>query len=101
MSDEGMDLCGVIWNHEMTMRRLLSLLRQSQTTCSDTECYGPIQTNSGNDGFMMMTLCWMAVAFLLYIMRPASIRNRENDMKPARGNGDNGDGGNPPASPAI
>ncbi|KAF6206544.1 hypothetical protein GE061_017779 [Apolygus lucorum] len=85
----------------MTMRRLLSLLRQSQTTCSDTECYAPIQTNSGNDGFMMMTLCWMAVAFLLYIMRPSSIRNRENNMKPARGNGDNEDGGNPPASPAI
>lgn len=72
MADDGMDLCGAIWNHEMAMRRLLSLvsafilqillakklycvlnflrktnlkflfqLRQSQQTCSDTQCFQP------------------------------------------------------------
>ncbi|KDR20087.1 hypothetical protein L798_05482 [Zootermopsis nevadensis] len=36
MGDEGP--CEWIWNHEMTMRRLLSLLRQSQAYCTDSEC---------------------------------------------------------------
>ncbi|BES95379.1 Protein of unknown function (DUF2615) [Nesidiocoris tenuis] len=99
-SDEAMDLCGAVWNHEMNMRRLLSLLRQSQSTCTDSECFAPIETSSGgHDTFMMFTLCWMALAFILYMMRPSSVRSRDNIMKPPRGNDGNGDNGGPPAAP--
>ena len=38
MADGGFDPCECIFNHEMAMRRLLSLLRQSQSYCTDNEC---------------------------------------------------------------
>ena len=38
MGDNGFDPCECIFNHEMAMRRLLSLLRQSQSYCTDNEC---------------------------------------------------------------
>nr|ABR27901.1 hypothetical protein [Triatoma infestans] len=93
MADDGMDLCGAIWNHEMAMRRLLSLLRQSQHTCTDTQCFQPSNPTQGDSGLMLM-MCWMALALVLYLLRPATIRNKENNLKP-RDNG-SGDGGNPP-----
>uniref|UniRef100_R4G8H9 Small integral membrane protein 14 n=1 Tax=Rhodnius prolixus TaxID=13249 RepID=R4G8H9_RHOPR len=94
MADDGMDLCGAIWNHEMAMRRLLSLLRQSQQTCSDTQCFSTVYPTQAGDSGLMLMMCWMALAFFLYLLRPASIRTKENDLKP-RGNG-SGEGGNPP-----
>ncbi len=39
MADGGdFDPCECIFNHEMAMRRLLSLLRGSQSYCTDNEC---------------------------------------------------------------
>ena len=39
MADGGdFDPCECIYSHEMAMRRLLSLLRQSQSYCTDNEC---------------------------------------------------------------
>ena len=39
MADGGdFDPCECIFSHEMAMRRLLSLLRQSQSYCTDNEC---------------------------------------------------------------
>jgi len=35
---DGFDPCECIFNHEMAMRRLLSLLRSSQSYCTDEEC---------------------------------------------------------------
>ena len=35
---DGFDPCECIFSHEMAMRRLLSLLRQSQSHCTDNEC---------------------------------------------------------------
>ena len=35
----GFDPCECIFNHEMAMRRLLSLLRQSQSYCTEEECH--------------------------------------------------------------
>ena len=39
MADGGFDPCECIFNHEMAMRRLLSLLRSSQAACTDNECF--------------------------------------------------------------
>ena len=38
VSPTGFDPCECIFSHEMAMRRLLSLLRQSQNYCTDNEC---------------------------------------------------------------
>ena len=52
MADGGFDPCECIFNHEMAMRRLLSLLRSSQAACTDNECFqdglpGPGQGDAG------------------------------------------------------
>ena len=53
MGDQGgFDPCECIFNHEMAMRRLLSLLRSSQTYCTDNECLqdglpGPGEAGAG------------------------------------------------------
>merc|ERR1712203_1087304 len=63
MADGGWDPCECIFNHEMAMRRLLSLLRSSQSTCTDNECFtdglpGPATATGGDGdpsgGFMMI-----------------------------------------------
>ncbi|CAG9834939.1 unnamed protein product [Diabrotica balteata] len=41
MSNEGFDPCQIVrglWEHEMSMRRLLDVLRNSQSYCTDNEC---------------------------------------------------------------
>ncbi|XP_037247569.1 small integral membrane protein 14 isoform X2 [Falco biarmicus] len=38
MAEGGFDPCECICSHEHAMRRLINLLRQSQSYCTDTEC---------------------------------------------------------------
>ena len=106
MADGGFDPCECIFNHEMAMRRLLSLLRSSQAACTDNECFqdglpGPGQgdagqwepeTNAvtynkwsfsaGSDNFMMMMIGWMLMAAMMYFLRPNSMRNNSTEGKP-------------------
>ena len=87
MADGGFDPCECIFNHEMAMRRLLSLLRSSQTYCTDNECLqdglpGPGQTDGTSDNFMMMMIGWMMMAMIMYFMRPQSMRNNNLEGKP-------------------
>ena len=106
MADGGFDPCECIFNHEMAMRRLLSLLRSSQTTCTDNECFqdglpGPDGANGGTshlnhlnvvnnicitaaspDNFMMIMIGWMLMAMMMYFMRPSSMRNNSTEGKP-------------------
>jgi len=90
MADGGFDPCECIFNHEMAMRRLLSLLRSSQSYCTDNECFqdglpGPNQGN-GDNTFAMMAMMWVVLAVILYLFRPQSMRG---DTKSNRGNGGN------------
>lgn len=100
MADEGMDPCECIWNHELAMRRLLSLLRQGQSYCTEAECLDELSplatpgTTSGN-GFLMIFLI-IAFAVLMYVMRPSALRQREG-KNPTGGQGPSGE---PPAPPA-
>ncbi|XP_075220193.1 small integral membrane protein 14 [Lycorma delicatula] len=96
-----MDPCECIWNHELAMRRLLSLLRQSQTACTDNECFSELPLSPGStptegNSFMLMAMCWFALAVLLYFLRPQSLRN-QNDSKPRNNEPDND--GQPSAPP--
>jgi len=100
MADGGFDPCECIFNHEMAMRRLLSLLRQSQAYCTDSECTqdglpGPGQA-AGDNSFFMMAMAWMVIAFLMYLFRPSSMRNR-GDTKPSGGPNQGDRGPEPPA----
>ncbi|KAK2185960.1 hypothetical protein NP493_218g04055 [Ridgeia piscesae] len=98
----GFDPCECIWNHENAMQRLMNLLRQSQSYCSDNECIqelpGP-QGTPADGGFsmmMMMMLGWVLVATALFLFRPQSLR-RAGDHKPSPPRGGNND--QPPAPP--
>merc|ERR1711899_247145 len=78
MADGGFDPCECIFNHEMAMRRLLSLLRQSQSYCTDNECAqdglpGPTEGN-GDNTFFMMAMAWVVLAMFLYLFRPSALR---------------------------
>lgn len=98
MSDE-FDGCECIWSHEMAMRRLLSILRNGQSYCTDNECIDlPNGPNQGvGDNFFMLML-FMIFAVILYVMRPASLRRRNdlNKALPPSNGGPNNDGA-PPA----
>lgn len=98
------DPCECIWSQEMAMRRLLSLLRQSQAYCVDNECLeempgGLPNTQGGSNSILLMAICWLAVALVLYFLRPASLRNRGDTKRRDTGFGSNGSPPSPP--PAI
>jgi len=100
MADGGWDPCECIFNHEMAMRRLLSLLRQSQAYCTDSECTqdglpGPPQ-GAGDSSFFLMVMAWMVLAFVMYFLRPASMRR--GDQKPSGGQNQ---GPRDPEPPAV
>ena len=100
----GWDPCECIFNHEMAMRRLLSLLRSSQSACTDSECFtdglpGPTDAQAaGGDspGFMMMMMAWMVMALMMFLMRPQSMR-AEPQGKPQGPPGGRQDPQDPPA----
>ena len=100
-------------NHEHAMNRLTNMLRNAQTTCTDTECLtGPCKnrrlsewilskycrlfcflvpgqpnTTGGGTGMMnvyLMLGLWLAIAFLLFIFRPRTLRN--NREQPGKSN---------------
>ncbi|KAJ8725860.1 hypothetical protein PYW08_004043 [Mythimna loreyi] len=100
MADE-MDPCECLWNHELAMRRLISLLRQGQSYCTDTDCLETMpnlpQPESSANSFMVMFLM-MALALAMYAMRPR--RNQIQDAaKPSRNSQDHD--GAPPTPPRI
>ncbi|XP_013382479.1 small integral membrane protein 14-like [Lingula anatina] len=96
------DPCECVWNHESAMQRLINLLRNSQSYCTDNECVQDMPGPNGNPadgGFnvMMIMMAWLVIATALFLLRPASLRNR-GDQKPS-GNGNNGPNNHPPAPP--
>jgi len=88
----------------MAMRRLLSLLRSSQAYCTDNECLqdglpGPENPAGADSGFMMFAMVWMMMAFVMYMLRPQSMRGGDNSSKPQGPPG--GGGGRDPEPPAV
>eukprot|EP00088_Acartia_fossae_P069976 TRINITY_DN9252_c0_g1_i9.p1 TRINITY_DN9252_c0_g1~~TRINITY_DN9252_c0_g1_i9.p1 ORF type:complete len:112 (-),score=31.87 TRINITY_DN9252_c0_g1_i9:301-636(-) len=98
MSDGGYDPCECIFNHEMAMRRLLSLLRNNQGSCTDNECFqdglpnslqGVNPSDTGSSMVMIMMM-WMVMAVVLYLLRPSSMRPRAGDRKDSSPGNDDG-----------
>jgi len=106
MADGGFDPCECIFNHEMAMRRLLSLLRSSQSYCTDNECLqdglpGPGQAQGSSDNFMMMMMGWMLMAVVMYFLRPNSMRNNSTEGKPTGPGGNSRGPRDPPPPPSV
>lgn len=102
MADDEFDACECFWSHELAMRRLLSMLRQGQTQCTDTECVDLIRPqnapaeSSEDSNFMLLTMLTI-LALILYVFRPMGRRRQANNSKPSSSGEDDGSG--PP--PAI
>lgn len=84
------------------MRRLLSILRSSQQYCTDNECFGElpdpnIAPPNQNWNMFMLFIGWMFLAMVLFMVRPASLRNQGNE-KPRR---DHAGGPPPPDVPPV
>ncbi|XP_026329319.1 small integral membrane protein 14 [Hyposmocoma kahamanoa] len=102
MADE-MDPCECLWNHEMAMRRLISLLRQGQSYCTDSDCLEqmpslPAPQSAGNS-FLLMFLT-LALAVAMYAFRPRARAQIMDADKPSR-NSQGPDDSTPPAPPRI
>ncbi|XP_021353949.1 small integral membrane protein 14-like [Mizuhopecten yessoensis] len=98
---DGFDPCECVWNHEHAMQRLINLLRNTQSYCTDNECLTDLPgANTAPDGglnnMMLMMFGWVALATALFLFRPRSMRNT-GDSKPARNN----DPSPPPPGPSV
>ncbi|XP_077299313.1 small integral membrane protein 14 [Arctopsyche grandis] len=82
MGDQAMDPCECI-SQEFAVRRLLSLLRQTQSYCLDTHCLEELnhpESDATSENFLLMTLV-MAFAMIIYFLRPRSSRQNVHDQK--------------------
>ncbi|KAH1169507.1 hypothetical protein KIL84_000492 [Mauremys mutica] len=87
MAEGGFDPCECICSHEHAMRRLINLLRQSQSYCTDTECLQelPGPNSSGDNGISiaMIMMAWVVIALVLFLLRPTNLRGSNMGGKPA------------------
>ncbi|XP_064419324.1 small integral membrane protein 14 [Latimeria chalumnae] len=86
MAEGGFDPCECICSHEHAMRRLINLLRQSQSYCTDVECLqempGPNPSGDGGLSINMIMMAWLVLALVLFLLRPASLRGSNTAGKP-------------------
>uniref|UniRef100_A0A8C5SFN1 Small integral membrane protein 14 n=1 Tax=Laticauda laticaudata TaxID=8630 RepID=A0A8C5SFN1_LATLA len=87
MAEGGFDPCECICAQEHAMRRLINLLRQSQSYCTDTECLqelpGPSPSIENDISVTMIMVGWLVVALVLFLMRPISLRRSMTSEKPS------------------
>lgn len=104
MADDQLYICKRIWNNELTVQRLLSILRQNQNYCMNDECFsqaqlpGPPDTSSSSD-FLMQFLI-IAFMVLMYVFRPNSLRQRRNNNVKDRDN-ERDSSDDPPVPPST
>ncbi|XP_031552022.1 small integral membrane protein 14-like [Actinia tenebrosa] len=96
--DGGFDPCECICTYDGAMRRLISLLRSSQSYCTDNQCLqelpGPQSNDTGpeTNTTLFIVMIWIAIAFILFLLRPQ--RLRQGGDKPSS---HDGHGQDPPA----
>ncbi|KAM9237512.1 small integral membrane protein 14 [Trichechus inunguis] len=97
MAEGGFDPCECVCSHEHAMRRLINLLRQSQSYCTDTECLQELPGPSGDNGISitMILMAWMVIAVILFLLRPSNLRGSSLPGKPTSPH----NGQDPPAPP--
>ncbi|XP_029008269.1 small integral membrane protein 14 [Betta splendens] len=103
MAEGGFDPCECVCTQEYAMRRLINLLRQSQSYCTDSECPQELpgpggQISGGNDLTLPMVLMgWVVLALVLFLLRPSSLRGPRLTGKHIGPH--NSNGREPPAPP--
>lgn len=102
MSGGGFDPCECAFSQEAAMRRLLSLLRQSQSYCTDTECENmpnlPAAQNTDMTQTYLMVFGMFFAMLMMWFMRPNSLRRQEPPVgKPPRPQRDPNDEGPGPS----
>ncbi|XP_061881975.1 small integral membrane protein 14 [Entelurus aequoreus] len=106
MAEGGFDPCECICSHEYAMRRLINLLRNSQSYCTDSECPpdmpGPsmegLLEGGGDLTVPMMLMGWVVLAVILFLLRPSTLRGSSAAAaKPDRAH--SSDEREPPAPP--
>ncbi|KAI4875694.1 hypothetical protein NFI96_023362, partial [Prochilodus magdalenae] len=87
MAEGGYDPCECICSHEHAMRRLINLLRQSQSYCTDTECLqdlpSPGSSTGGDVTLSMIIVGWVVLAVMLFLLRPTNLRGPRTSNKPS------------------
>ncbi|ERL90774.1 small integral membrane protein 14 [Dendroctonus ponderosae] len=95
------DPCECLTYHELAMRRLLHMLRNSQADCTDTECSEPVLMGLSTGGPPLQHIYFLiflvGMALLLHFYRPTLDMPLEPHNKPANGHGSN----QPPPAPPI
>uniref|UniRef100_A0A8C2M2X2 Small integral membrane protein 14 n=1 Tax=Cricetulus griseus TaxID=10029 RepID=A0A8C2M2X2_CRIGR len=68
-----------------TLGRLISLLRQSQSYYTDTECLRELPGPSSDSGvsITVILMAWMVIAVLLFLLRPPNLRGSSLPGKPS------------------
>ncbi|XP_032688331.1 small integral membrane protein 14-like [Odontomachus brunneus] len=104
MSDEGFDLCGCMQRH-LSIQQLLSILRQSQDYCTDTECFNvsrlPEPQVVQETPIFFLNICLIFGALILmYAFRPRSLQQLSSDVIKRRSN-EPGSRHDPPSSPPM
>ncbi|KAE8629401.1 hypothetical protein XENTR_v10000480 [Xenopus tropicalis] len=101
MAEGNFDPCECICSHEHAMRRLINLLRQSQSYCTDNECFqelpGPNSSTDGGFNIAMIAMAWLVIGVTLYLLRPRSLRGNGPSAKPNSPHSNQGP--EPPAPP--
>ncbi|XP_077461704.1 small integral membrane protein 14 [Stigmatopora argus] len=103
MAEGGFDPCECICSHEHAMRRLINLLRHTQSYCTDTECPmelpGPSEGSTGGGELTVpiIMMGWMILAVILFLLRPTTLRGSSSPEKPTEPY--NRGGREPPAPP--
>jgi len=95
MSD---DPCECVFNHAAMMRRLISILRDSQNDCIDSDCSSSSFSSGGDNNMMMIAMAWGLLAMFLFYMRPSSMRSNGGQLegKPTMNQNEQGDNDPPP-----
>ncbi|XP_061685840.1 small integral membrane protein 14 [Syngnathoides biaculeatus] len=108
MAEGGFDPCECICSHEYAMRRLINLLRQSQSYCTDNECPlelpGPSGGSLGGAGaadlsLPVLLMGWTLLAVILFLMRPSSLRGSSSSSAGKPGQDHHRGERGPPAPP--
>ena len=94
------DPCECIFSPQAAMRRLISLLRNSQSFCTDEQCFGspPGPSNTSDTGMttFYLAIAWVVFALVLFMMRPRSMKDNDKRL-PDQDHHDR----NPPAPPDM
>jgi len=80
MADE-FDPCECVFNQFGSMQRLLAMMRDGQSHCTDSECTDdalPGNTEGLNPTTIILAL-WLVMAMVMFLVRPSGVQRRDTE----------------------